>query len=149
MGKVAVVGTRNRGSRKVAARVVPNTAAGTLQEFVQERRVPNAPVSTDGATAYDGLERRQAVRHSVGECVRGRVHMNGMESFWSMLKRGYQGTYHWMPVKHLQRYVNEFCGRHNVRDLDTVDPMVAVFAGLVGNRLTYSDPAGGERGYAT
>ena len=131
------------------SRPVPNTQADTLQGFVEERRVPNAPVYTDGATAYDGLDNRSKVAHSVGEYVRGRVHTNGMESFWSMLKRGYHGTYHRMSVKHLQRYVNEFCGRHNVRDLDTVDQMVAVFVGLVGKRLTYSELAGGERGYAT
>ena len=144
-----MVGAGDRGSRKVTARVVPNTAADTLQGFVEGRRVPNAPVYTDGATAYDGLEGRQAVRHSVGEYVRGRVHTNEMESIWSMLKRGYHGAYHRTSVKHLQRYVYEFCGRHNVRDLDTVDQMVAVFVGLVGKRLTYSDLAGGERGYAT
>ena len=56
-----------------------------------------------------------------------------------MLKRGYYGTYHRMSYKHLQRYVNEFAGRHNVRDLDTVDQMVAVVVGLVGKRLMYRD----------
>ncbi|MDE0170739.1 MAG: IS1595 family transposase [bacterium] len=149
VGKTAVVGARDRGSRKVAARVVPNTQAATLQGFVEERRVPNAPVYTDGATAYDGLPNREKVAHSVGEYVRGEAHTNGMESFWSMLKRGYHGTYHRMSAKHLQRYVNEFCGRHNVRDLDTVDQMVAVFVGLVGKRLTYTDLTDGARGVAT
>ena len=149
VGKTAVVGARDRESRQVAARVVPNTQAATLQGFVEERRVPNAPVYTDGATAYDGLPNREMVAHSVGEYVRGEAHTNGMESFWSMLKRGYHGTYHRMSAKHLQRYVNEFAGRHNIRDLDTVDQMVAVFVGLVGKRLTYRELAGGERGYAT
>ena len=138
---------KDRGSRKVAAKVVPNTTADTLQGFVEDRRVSNAPVYTDGATAYDGLEGLEAVHHSVGEYVRGRVHTNGVESFWSMLKRGYHSTYHRMSVKHLQRYVNKFCGRHNVRDLDTVDQMVAVFVGLVGKRLTCTEL--GERGYTT
>ena len=97
--------------------------------------VPNDPVYTDGALAHDGLDNREAVRHSVGEYVRGEVHTNGMESFWSMLKRGYYGTCHRMSYKHLQRYVNEFCGRQNVRDLDTIDQMTAVVLGLVGKRL--------------
>lgn len=81
--------------------------------------------------------------------MRGDVHTNGMESFWSMLKRGYYGTYHRMSAKHLQRYVNEFCGRHNVRDLDTIDQMVAVVLGLVGERLQYQDLIAGPRGVAT
>lgn len=149
VGKAAVVGARDRDSRQVVARVVPNTRADTLQEFVEERRVPNAPVYTDGATAYDGLDNRSKVAHSVGEYVRGRVHTNGMESFWSMLKRGYHGTYHRMSVKHLQRYVNEFSGRHNIRDLDTLDQMVAIVVGLVGKRLKYADLVSGARGVAT
>ena len=111
--------------------------------------VPNAPVCTDGATAYDGLANREAVCHSVGEYVRGEAHTNGMESFWSMSKQGTYGTYHRMSYKHLQRYVNEFSGRHNVRDLDTVDQMVAVVLGLVGKRLQYRDLTAGSRGVAT
>lgn len=54
-----------------------------------------------------------------------------------------------MSYKHLQRYVDEFSSRHNVRDLDTIDQLVAVVLGLVGKRLMYRDPAAGERGHAT
>ena len=149
VGKAAIVGARDRETGQVVARVVPNTAADTLQAFVEERRVPNAPVYTDGATAYDGLSGRKKVAHSVGEYVRGEVHTNGMESFWSMLKRGYHGTYHRMSFKHLQRYVSEFARRHNIRDLDTIDQMAHVAAAMVGRRLMYKDLVGGQRGYAT
>ena len=69
------------------------------------------------------------VNHSVSEYVRGKAHTNGVESFWSMLKRGYQGTYHKMSAKHLGRYVNEFSGRHNVRMADTLDQMKAAYSG--------------------
>ena len=123
VGKAAVVGARDRATGQVVAKVVSNTSADTLQGFVEDRRVANAPVYTDGATAYDGLEGREKVRHSVGEYVRGKVHTNGMESFWSMLKRGYHGTYHRMSYKHLQRYVAEFAGQHNIRNMDTADQM--------------------------
>ena len=58
----------------------------------------------------------ETVCHSVGEYVRGQAHVNGIESFWSMLKRGYHGTYHHMSAKHLDRYVTEFSGRHNDRN---------------------------------
>ena len=60
-------------------------------------------------------------------------------SFWSMLKRGYHGTYHKMSPKHLDRYVTEFAGRHNVRRLDTVAQMRTIAVGMSGKRLRYRD----------
>ena len=65
------------------------------------------------------------------------THMNGIESLWSMLKRAYDGTLHWFSHKHIDRYVNEFAGRHNIRDMDTVDQMTHLAAGMVGKRLTF------------
>ena len=72
----------------------------------------------------------------------GQAHTNGIESFWALLKRGYHGTYHQVSAKHLQRYVDEFSGRHNVRNLDTLDQMTAVAKGLDGKRLKYRDLVG-------
>ena len=79
------------------------------------------------------------MNHSAGEYVRGEAHTNGIESFWSMMKRGYQGTYHKMSPKHLDRYVSEFSGRHNVREKDTIDQMTGVVTGMAGKRLCYFD----------
>ena len=149
VGKSAVVGARDRNSRQVTARVIPSTDAWTLRGFVASRTTRDATIYTDGAAAYEGIPNQEAVRHSVGEYVRGEVHTNGMESFWSMLKRGYYGTYHRMSYKHLQRYVNEFCGRRNSRDLDTIDQMTAVVLGLVGKRLQCRDLVADARGVAT
>ena len=149
VGKAAVVGAKDRATRKVAATVVSSTDARTLRGFVGNHATDGASVYTDGAKAYRGIPNHQVVQHGVGEYVRGQVHTNGVESFWSMLKRGYYGTYHRMSAKHLQRYVNEFCGRHNVRDFNTIDQMTAVVVGLVGKRLQYRDLVTGARGVAT
>ena len=81
----------------------------------------------------------ETVKHSVSEYVNGMAHTNGIESFWSLLKRGYHGTYHHMSEKHLGRYVGEFSGRHNDRPSDTIDQMQAMACNMVGKRLRYRD----------
>ena len=137
-GKTAVVGAKDRATNRVSAAVVDATDAATLVPFVEDRTTEAATVYTDDAGAYRYVGRAHAmVRHSVGEYVNGQVHTNGIESFWSMLKRGYQGTYHQMSSKHLGRYVDEFAGRHNARPFDTIDQMQAMVRGMVGKRLTY------------
>lgn len=75
----------------------------------------------------------------MGEYVNGQASTNGLESFWSMLKRGYTGTFHKISAKHLNRYVQEFAGRHNIRDLDTIDQMAGLAPGFGGRRLKYQD----------
>ena len=79
------------------------------------------------------------MKHSVGEYVNGQAHTNGIESFWSMLKRAHKGTFHKMSVKHLQRYVNEFAGRHNIRGLDTIHQMSLIARSLDQKRLKYKE----------
>ena len=80
-----------------------------------------------------------SVKHSVAEYVRDMAHTNGIESFWSMLKRGHKGIYHKMSEKHLSRYVTEFAGRHNNRNMDTGDNMKTIAAQMIGRKLRYSD----------
>ncbi|WP_420462925.1 IS1595 family transposase [Candidatus Palauibacter sp.] len=139
VGKTAVVGMKDRETKQVTARVVERTDAETLQGFVGDHAAPGATVYTDESRAYDGLANRETVKHSVSEYVRGMAHTNGVESFWSMLKRAHKGTFHHLSAKHLQRYVNEFAGRHNIRDADTLDQMRHVVARIVGRRLMYRD----------
>ena len=81
----------------------------------------------------------EAVNHSAKEYVRDMAHTNGMESFWSMLKRGYIGTFHKFSEKHLDRYVKEFSGRHNIRESDTIQQMGTVAGNITGKRLRYRD----------
>ena len=142
--KAAVVGIKDRKTKKIAAAMVGHATSVNLQGFVKQNVEDGATVYTDNARAYETMPNRQAVNHSAGEYVRGMAHTNGIESFWSMLKRGYYGTYHKMSVKHLDRYVQEFAGRHNVRDLDTAKQMVALAYGMCGKRLKYNDLVGGR-----
>ena len=81
----------------------------------------------------------ESMNHSVGEYVRNQAHTNGVESFWALMKRGYYGTYHRISPKHLGRYVNEFSGRHNVREQDTIVQMGLLAKGMAGKRLPYKE----------
>ena len=140
VGKTAVVGAKDRETNKVRAKVVKDTDAKTLQKFVADTAASGATVYTDDAAAYKGMPfDHESVRHSVGEYVDGMAHTNGIESFWSMLKRAHKGTYHKISPKHLQRYVNEFAGRHGIRERDTLDQMQAVVSGMAGKQLSYKN----------
>ncbi len=139
-GKTVVVGAKDRKTNKVRAKVTEKVDAKTLQEFVTDVAATGATVYTDDASAYKGIPfDHETVRHSVGEYVKGMAHTNGIESFWATLKRAHKGVYHKISVKHLQRYVDEFAGRHGVRELDTLDQMEVVASLMAGKRLSYKD----------
>ena len=128
----------------MSAAVVGNTDAKTLQGFVGDHVAEGATIYTDDHGGYQGMPfEHETVKHSISEYVNGMAHTNGIESFWALLKRGYHGTYHHMSEKHLNRYVGEFSGRHNDREVDTIDQMAAIIRGLVGKRLRYQDLIGG------
>ena len=136
----AVVGVRDRASKRVSAEVVRSTDRETLQGFVGHRAAESATVYTDDARSYSGLPfNHETVRHSVAEYFRGQAHINGIESFWAVLKRAHKGVFHKISPKHLNRYVTEFAGKHNVRNLDTLAQMTVLVAGLVGKRLMRRD----------
>ena len=136
-----MVGVKDRDSGEVRAEVVQRTDGETLQGFVREHVEPGSTVYTDDAAAYRGMPEfdHEAVNHSVSEFVRGMAHTNGIESFWAMLKRAHGGTFHKISPKHLQRYVSEFAGKHNVRDSGTLAQMRNTVARLVGRNLLYRD----------
>ena len=140
VGKTPVAGIRDRATGHVDAQVVARTDAETLQRFVTDRTEPEATVYTDEAGAYRGLPRKhETVKHSAGEYVRGMATTNGIESFWAMLRRGHDGTFHHFSRKHLGRYVAEFASRHNMRNADTIDMMETLAARSVGKRLRYRE----------
>ena len=146
VGKTVVAGARDQDTGQVSAAVVSGTTMAELREFADARVAPGAEVFTDDHGGYSGMANRRTVKHSIGEYVSDQAHINGVESFWSMMKRGYMGTYHRMSPAHLQRYVNEFSGRHNQRSCDTEVQMRMMFQGMVGKRLRYKDLAVGKRG---
>ena len=149
--KVIVAGVKDRATGKIRATVVERADQKTLVPFVEGATEPGAQVFTDEAKAYQGLPNHESVNHSIGQYVDGQAHTNGVESFWALMKRGYQGTYHRMSPEHLPRYVLEFEGRHNDRPLDTLDQMAAIVRGSDRKRLRYADliaHRNGERAWA-
>ena len=92
-GKTAVVGAKDRETNPITAKVVDRTVGATLRGFVEANRADGATVYTDEHRGYKGLADHEAVKHSVGEFVNGLAHTQGVESFWSMLKRGYHGVF--------------------------------------------------------
>ena len=142
VGKTAVVGIKDRETNKVRAKVTKYMTREALQGFVHEHSEIGSTVYTDDSTSYDGLDNHESVKHSVSEYVKGQTHTNGVESFWSMLKRGYNGVDHHMSPDHLDRYVDEFAGRHNVRNANTIDQMAYVAHGLLDKRLEYKELIG-------
>ena len=137
-GKTVVVGMKSRDANKVVAKPVPERSKEEIHGLIGSNVSPEAKVYTDDHRSYIGLPyNHESVNHSVGEYVRNQAHTNGIESFWAMLKRGYNGTYHRMSKKHLERYVTGFAGRHNVRELDTIDQMAFLAKGMVGKKLPY------------
>lgn len=144
VGKTAVVGAKDRETGRVDAEVSQSVTAANMRDFIRRRVAPGSEVFTDEATVYQGLSgvHHKQVTHSAGEYVDGQTHTNGMESFWAMLKRGYHGTYHHMSVKHLARYVEEFAGRHNIRELHTLAQMKKIAQDMIGKRLKYEELTG-------
>ena len=147
-GKAIVVGVKERDSKKVIAEVIDDTKRKTLHGFINENVESGSTVMTDDFKSYEKMEGfdHKSVKHSVGEYVNEQIHINGTESFWSMFKRAFKGTYHKMSKKHLHRYVNEFSGRHNVRSRDTIEQMAFLAVGMIGKRLKYQDLVSGKDG---
>ena len=142
-GKQPVVGLRARDGQ-VRALPVREVDGSTLQTTIVENVKRGSTIYTDGHPGYIGIPGYQhaSVAHTVGEYVRGQVHTNGIESFWSLLKRGYIGTHHYMSFKHLHRYINEFSYRYNSGPSNTFPVLAETVDGLWNKRLTYRDLVG-------
>ena len=135
-----VVGAKERGGQ-VRAQVMPKVSQRTIYSFLTSTIIPEAAIlHTDESSSYDLMAQilpHHVVNHSEWY-VYGDVHTNGIESFWSLLKRGIVGSYHRLSVKHLQRYVDEYCWRSNHKDV--ADPFGEILgASARGRHITYAE----------
>ncbi|PYV98035.1 MAG: IS1595 family transposase [Acidobacteria bacterium] len=149
-GKAIVMGMLDRTTRQMRAEVVPNAQRDTLQSEVLSNVKYGTKVYTDDAVAYDKLHWRfvHEVVNKTESYVRGRVHVNGLENFWSLLKRGLNGTYVAVEPFHLFRYVDEQVFRFNNRKdaaknvLTDAERFDIALSQIAGKRLTYAELTG-------
>jgi len=143
-GKVGVQGFLERGG-KVKTAVIKDTTWGTLVPNIQDRVEKGSHVMTDEFRAYFGLQAEyvHSVINHAEAYVDGQIHTNGIENFWSLLKRGLGGTYVAVEPFHLFRYVDEQAFRYNNRlGMNDGDRFVAVMKQILGKRLTYQELIG-------
>jgi transposase-like protein len=148
--KAVVMGMLDRDRREVRAKVIPNVKRETLQSAILSEIETGATVYTDGYPGYDHLAAQEYVHETVNhveEYVRGQVHTQGIENFWSLLKRGLTGTYIAVEPFHLDRYVGEQVFRYNNRatkdnPLTDADRFALAVTQIVGKRITYKELTG-------
>ena len=148
-GKTVVLGMLDRDAREVRAKVVPDVKRETLQTEILKNVKYGTKVYTDDAVPYDKLHWRyvhEVVNHAE-EYVRGQVHTNGMENFWSLMKRTLKGTYVAVEPFHLDRYLDEQMFRFNNRStkekpLNDAGRFDLAVRQIVGKRITYRELTG-------
>lgn len=145
VSKMAVAGMLERGKpSRVSAGVIRDTKSATLHRIVRGTVASGSTLYTDNYVGYDGLNDfvRGVINHA-REYVVGRVHTNGIENFWSLLKRGIKGTYISVEPFHLGRYVDEQVFRFNEREGSDADRFTAALRRVMGKRLTYRELTNG------
>jgi transposase-like protein len=144
--KTIVAGMLDRDARQVRAHVIPDVKRETLQDEILDNVKFGTTVYTDDWIGYDGVRTRfvhEVINHATSY-VNGRVHTNGIENFWSLLKRGLKGTYVAVEPFHLDRYIDEQVFRYNNRatkdnPLNDADRFSLLCSQIVGKRLTYAE----------
>jgi transposase-like protein len=144
--KAPVVALVERGTGRVRAFPMPRVTADNLGKAIANYVKPNARLVTDEAATYkivaeDASMRHETVAHRKEEYVRGDVHTNTVEGFFSLLKRGVNGTFHHVSKGHLHRYCDEFAFRYENRKTSDGQRAKLLVVGAEGKRLTYKQPA--------
>lgn len=143
-GKTAVMGilerSRDKTLSRVKAVVIQDTTRDTLHGHIRDTVREDSTVYTDSWVSYQAMYgyRHAMIDHAV-EYVSGRVHTNGIENFWSLLKRSLRGTYISVEPFHLGRYIDEQVFRFNERKGDDGDRFRTALRGIIGKRLTYKE----------
>ncbi len=143
MGKAIVAAVLERGG-KVRAKVVDRRKKKDLQAFVREHVEPKSALYSDALKSYEGLAGEflhQVIDHAEAY-VDGQIHTNGLENFWSLLKRGIHGTYVSVEPYHLFRYVDEQAYRFNNRGITDGERFSMAVTGIVGKRVTFAELTG-------
>ena len=140
--KTAVLGIMERGG-KVVTKVIDNTKKKTLQKEVREHALAGSALFTDSLKSYEGLDefQHEVVDHALAY-VDGEIHTNGLENFWSLLKRGLKGTYVSVEPYHLFRYLDEQGYRFNNRWMTDGQRFSMAVRQIVGKRLTWDQLTG-------
>lgn len=141
-GKNPVVALIERGGELRAGKV-NHLSAQKLQGIIRNHVDTSANINTDEFRSYNGLDKTFAkhntVKHYAGGYVNGTAHTNTLEGWFSLLKRGVNGTFHHVSEKHLDRYINEFVFRYNNRKIDDAMRSVLAMKQTEGKRLTYRE----------
>lgn len=143
-GKAIVMGLLDRSHGKARVKVLPHRRQGNVTGEVRKHVEHGSAVYTDQLQSYRGLMDRYAhdvIDHTEGY-VRGQVHTNGLENFWSLFKRALKGTYVSVEPFHLQAYADEQCFRFNHRKLTDAERFALGMKQIVGRRLTYAELTG-------
>jgi len=150
VGKVVVQGLLQRGNENenstVRLSIVPNQKRRTLQWEIKQNVKRGAVVYTDKLASYEGLDSEyihNMIDHAVSY-VEGQVHTNGIENFWSLLKRMLKGTYVAVAPWHLLRYLDEEACRFNERKGNDADRFGSVMRRVVGKRIQYKELIGAD-----
>lgn len=135
-----------RENGRVRSYHVERVNAATLVPIMREQIAQDSRIMTDEAGQYAHLHKDFAehdfVSHGIKEYVRGDVHTNTIEGYFSVMKRGLTGTYHHVSKQHLKRYLSEFDFRYNYRSVDDVARTVEALRGIEGKRMMYRDSLG-------
>lgn len=137
--KQPVLGMLERGGQ-VVAKVVKTRRKKDILPVINETVATDATIMTDEYSGYNDLKdvyTHYKVNHGAKEYVNEMAHTNGIENFWSHLKRGVDGIYHWVSKDHLQAYVDEFVYRFNTRKFGTQERFDFVLGAVAGKRMTY------------
>jgi transposase-like protein len=155
-GKTAVLGllqrSKEKGGSRVKGKVIYGVKRSQVEPEIHATVEKGSAIYTDALASYNKLDREYihgTVDHSAGQWVNGRAHTNGLENFWSCLKRGIKGTYISIDPFHVFRYVAEQSFRFNVRQMTERNRFAAVARAIVGKRLTYTELTGADLPLAT